>query len=129
MSDTPIYRARALLLLRETLPVLFADSMNMCDQMADVLQEMVDKVERLQWQCDNLMTDVNVLGSRAEAAEARLRELASAEPVALLSTGVLFGGEQDEWEIEANSQHFLDEFCAENPGKTIALIRRPEMPS
>jgi len=47
MSDTTIDLARALLILRETQPILFSDSMNMCDQLADVLAEMVAEVERL----------------------------------------------------------------------------------
>ena len=77
-------------------------------KMADTIAELLAEVERL---------------------TKRLRELCEQEPVALLSTGVPWGGEQEEWEIEEYSQKALDQFCAENPGQTIPLIRRPEMPS
>lgn len=45
-----------------------------------------------------------------------------AEPLFLLHTGQIDGGgEQDEWETEANSWTAVEEFCRQHPGKTIGL--------
>lgn len=89
-------------------------------KMADTIAELLDKFERLQWRCDNLMKGTNVLGERADAAEARLRELASAEPVAWRY-----------WKDKFSCYVYADE-RAEVDGtryQAEALIRRPEMPS
>lgn len=110
--------------------------------MADTIRDLLAEVERVQYtayhrlemfnQREALLRDVQGAAqkaeARAEAAEARLRELASASPVAILHTGSMFGGEQDEWEFEVDRQADLATFCASNPGQKIPLIRRPEMP-
>jgi len=102
MTDTAIDRARALLILRETQPILFSDSMNMCDQLADVLDEMVAEVERL---------------------TKRLCELCEQEPVAWMTdhksvcgNGITkLPGDAALWRLEG--------------WRVQSLIRRPEMPS
>lgn len=91
-------------------------------KMADTIAELLDKFERLQWLCDNLMTSINVLVARADAAEARLRELANAEPVAWMTdhkfvcgNGITKSpGTASDWKLEG--------------WRVIELIRRPEMP-
>jgi|GEM_PF-2915601 len=117
MSDTTIDRARALLILRET--VRCADAVSMCNQMGDVLQELLAEVERLNGIAKTLLNAVDKVSEvglrearRALAAEARLRELASAEPVAWQS--------DRHWDFVARQR--LDQSW--HP-----LIRRPEMPS
>lgn len=49
-----------------------------------------------------------------------------AEPLFLLHTGKIDGGgEQDEWETEADSGARVDAFCAAHPGQTIGLYAHP----
>lgn len=99
MTDTTIDRARALLILRES--VRCADAVSMCNQMGAVLQEMVAEVERL----------------TAEAKQA------SAEPVAWMTdykfvcgNGITKSpGTASDWKLAG--------------WRVIELIRRPEMPS
>jgi len=48
------------------------------------------------------------------------------EPLFLLHSGQIdSGGEQDDWETEADSQVRVDEFCRLHPGKTIPLFAHP----
>lgn len=48
------------------------------------------------------------------------------EPLFLLHTGQIDSeGEQDEWDIEANSWVSVEEFCLANPGQTIGLHPQP----
>lgn len=48
------------------------------------------------------------------------------EPLFLLHTGQIdSGGEQDEWDIEANSWVSVEEFCLAHPGQTIGLHPQP----
>lgn len=88
--------------------------------MADTIAELLDKFEMLQWRCDNLMKGINVLGERADAAEARLRELASAEPVAVIAEE--YGQRYINW-----GDHSLPQIVKAHPVGT-AFILRPEMP-
>lgn len=48
------------------------------------------------------------------------------EPLFLLHTGQIdSAGEQDEWDIEANSWVSVEEFCRAHPGQTIGLHPQP----
>ena len=48
------------------------------------------------------------------------------EPLFLLHSGQIdSGGEQDDWETEADSQVRVDEFCRLHPGQTIPLFAHP----
>lgn len=57
-----------------------------------------------------------------EAAQAALRGGGMSEPLFLLHTGQIdSGGEQDEWDCEADSGRRVDAFCRLHPGQTILL--------
>ena len=43
------------------------------------------------------------------------------EPLFLLHCGALFGGERDEWDVEANSGRAVDELADQHPGETLHL--------
>lgn len=71
----------------------------------------------------------SVLCARTEAALATTPAVQAeqpAEPLFLLHCGKVDGsGEQDEWDIEADSGKRVDEFAARHPGKTIPLYAAP----
>lgn len=43
------------------------------------------------------------------------------EPLFLLHCGALFGGERDDWDVEANSGRAVDELADQHPGETLRL--------
>lgn len=115
---------------------LIADCFNESDRefffaahdMADTIRDLLAAFENVRSANVDCMEWYRAAIARAEAAEARLRELASAEPLFLLHTGKIHSdGEQDDWDSEAASGKRVDAFCQLHPGQTVPLIRRPEM--
>lgn len=47
------------------------------------------------------------------------------QPVALLHTGAMFGGERDEYEFEVNGHERLERFCDQHPDQKIPLFAHP----
>lgn len=43
------------------------------------------------------------------------------EPLFLLHCGALFGGERDDWDVEANSGRAVDALADQHPGETLHL--------
>lgn len=61
-----------------------------------------------------------------QMAEVSAAAQPAGEPLFLLYTGQIdSGGEQDEWETEADSARRVDAFCAARPGQTIGLFPHP----
>lgn len=61
-----------------------------------------------------------------KAVGEQIRAQPAQEPLFLLHTGQIdSGGEQDEWETEADSYKRVEEFCRQHPSKTIGLFPAP----
>lgn len=66
------------------------------------------------------MTDANqTTPADAGPVERPVRPLS--EPLFLLHCGELFGGERDDWDVEANSGRVVDELADQHPGETLHL--------
>lgn len=71
-----------------------------------------------------LRAEVDVL----RYANDRWRKLRPAVPLFLLHCGQIdSGGEQDDWETEADSGQRVDEFARQYPGKTVPLYAHPPL--
>lgn len=95
-----------------------ADAEFICSahDMADLIRDLLAEVERLTAAFQRAHDQAFENGTRAHAAEARLRELASAEPVA--------------WLTDREATYFdREDARRDSDGFIEALIRRPEMPS
>ena len=68
----------------------------------------------------------HVAKNAAATLRLAIEEAEKQEPLFLLYTGEIDGsGEQDDWDIEADSGKRVDEFCADNPSQTVPLFAAP----
>ena len=81
----------------------------------EIIAELLAENERLNKQCEYWRDKAKEMAKGWDAAEARLRELASAEPVAWMDPNMPI------------TMHHRNKALGVGPSCTIPLIRRPEM--
>ena len=90
--------------------------MNELQDKADTVAALLAEVERLNKQCEYWRDKAKEMAKGRDDAEAQLRELASAEPVAWMDPNMPI------------TMHHRNKALGVGPSCTIPLIRRPEMP-
>ena len=112
--------------MTDTLIQRLSDEADLCrnDGATDVAKLLDDAVYALVNQAARLAAAEIV--SAQPAAPAAAAPSVVPEPLFLLHSGQIdSGGEQDDWETEADSQVRVDEFCRLHPGQTIPLFAHP----
>ena len=72
--------------------------------------------------CNTAFVPKSLLLAIAAEKEAQAKQ----EPLFFLHCGDVYGNEQDEWEVEVNRQHVVDEITAKFPGKALPLYLAPQ---